>query len=340
MSKTYVCFNLNKDEREKSSSGGIFILLAKKVIEGNGVVFGARFDENWRVVHGYAENIEDVIPFLTSKYVQSSMGNMFRKAKEFLKNNRIVLFSGTPCQISGLKSYLGKEYSNLLTVDFICHGVPSPKVWEEYLKDKANGKTIRAINFRDKTEGWKKFSLKIEFEDGSIYRGTQFQDPYLKGFLKDIYLRPSCYQCLNKGIKRISDITLADFWGIEHVKPELFDDRGISAVLVHSVRGEITLRGVEGVIAKTENKIVSETENRKIEETINEAKNEIMIVEVATENIVQYNVNAVSSVKKPKERDCFFQKSDIRITKRINKYTKLKKTRKIKNFIRFMLKRH
>ncbi len=318
MLRAYACFNLNKSEREKSSSGGVFIFLAKKVIEKNGVVFGARFDEHWKVIHDYAENMENVTAFLTSKYAQSSMRNMFCKAKGFLENNRLVLFSGTPCQIKGLKFYLGKEYHNLLTVDFICHGVPSPKVWEEYLKEKSNGKTIRAVNFRDKTEGWEKFSLKIEFEDGSVYRENKFQDLYMKGFLKDIYLRPSCYQCLDKGINRLSDITLADFWGIEHIKPEIFADRGISAVLIHSIYGEKIW----------EDKIPS-----------GEVASGMMIEEVEPESVIQYNLNMISSVKKPKERDYFFQKSDIKITKRIKKYTKTKKIRKIKNFTWSVIKR-
>lgn len=140
----------------------------------------------------------------------------------------------------------------------------------------------------------------------------------MKGFLKDIYLRPSCYQCLDKGINRLSDITLADFWGIEHIKPEIFADRGISAVLIHSIYGEKIW----------EDKIPS-----------GEVASGMMIEEVEPESVIQYNLNMISSVKKPKERDYFFQKSDIKITKRIKKYTKTKKIRKIKNFTWSVIKR-
>ena len=132
---SYIAINPNEEIRLKSSSGGIFTLLAEKIIAEGGVVFGARFDENWDVVHAWTDTIEGLAPLCGSKYVQSRIGNTYNEAKDFLKQGRKVLFSGTPCQIAGLKKFLRKEYANLLTVDFICHGVPSPGVWRRYLSE-------------------------------------------------------------------------------------------------------------------------------------------------------------------------------------------------------------
>lgn len=166
--RVYAAKNEDEAVRLQSSSGGIFTALAGKIIDNHGVVFGARFNEEWEVVHGYVETKEGLSVLRGSKYVQSRIGESYKQAEEFLKTGRFVLFSGTPCQIAGLKLFLKKEYANLFTVDFICHGVPSPKVWRKYLcKFTDNqctmqmGGGISDIQFRDKTYGWKKFSLSI-----------------------------------------------------------------------------------------------------------------------------------------------------------------------------------
>lgn len=237
MRKVYACYNKDEDVQKKSSSGGVFFELAKYVFEKNGVVFGARFNDSWEVEHAYCETINDIIPILKSKYVQSSIGDTYRKTKEFLQNGRMVLFCGTPCQITGLKSYLQKDYENLIAVDFICHGVPSRKVWREYLSIVSDGGKIRNIDFRDKTEGWENYSLKIEFEDGSSIRNLLKNDLYMKGFLKDIYLRPSCYNCKFKGFERNSDITIGDFWGVKENIEDMYNFMGTSVILCHSVKG-------------------------------------------------------------------------------------------------------
>ncbi len=224
----------NKDEavRKNSSSGGVFHLFAESVIKDGGVVFGAKFDSSFDVVHGYAEDMDGVRSFMGSKYVQSSVGSAYRDAESFLKSGRKVLFSGTPCQIAALKKYLGKEYRNLITVDFICHGVPSRRVFREYLGEVAKGREIAKVNFRDKTEGWRVFSLKVDFADGSTYRKNLEEDPFVCGFLKNLYLRPSCYQCAYRGFERPADVTLADFWGVQNIMPEIYDDKGTSIVII------------------------------------------------------------------------------------------------------------
>lgn len=236
--KIYAVNGKNENVRRDSSSAGVFYYLCKGVIENGGVVFGAGFDKDFQVCHGYAEDMQGVKSFMQSKYVQSNTGDSYNKVKAFLEEGREVLFSGTPCQVSGLKAFLRKDYYNLITVDFICHGVPSRRIWREYIDELSKGRKIKSVNFRDKTEGWRVFSLKVEFEDGSVYRKNLDEDIFLKGFLQNLYLRPSCYECRFRGFDRPSDVTLADFWGVQKEMPELFDDKGTSIVIVRSDTAE------------------------------------------------------------------------------------------------------
>ena len=235
---------INKDEsvRMKSSSGGIFHILASQIIADGGVVFGARFDENWQVVIDYAEDLKGVEAFMGSKYVQARIENAYKDAKRFLIDGRKVLFSGTPCQVAGLYQYLRKSYDNLLTVDFVCHGTPSPKVWELYLDEVVGThKDVRRIDFRNKKLGWKNFSFSLDYNesDNTISLLSSFhQNPYMKAFLDDIILRPSCYNCKARGGSSKSDITIADFWGISSVFPEMDDDKGTGLVFINTPKGE------------------------------------------------------------------------------------------------------
>lgn len=235
---------INKDDevRQKSSSGGIFHLLAEKTIREGGVVFGARFDENWQVVIDYAEDMKGVEAFMGSKYVQARMGKAYADAKRFLNEGRKVLFSGTPCQVAGLHKFLRKPYDNLLSVDLICHGVPSPKVWRVYLEEVVKqGQSISCVEFRNKEKGWKKFSFFLRYN--GVGKTVSMLSPftenhYMKAFLSDIILRPSCYECKARGCSSQSDITIADFWGIETLLPEMDDDKGTSLVLVNTNAGK------------------------------------------------------------------------------------------------------
>ena len=242
--KVIAAINPDENIRMNSSSGGVFSLLAEQIIKENGVVFGAKFDDNWQIVHDYTDTIDGLDNFRGAKYVQSKIGNSFILAEKFLQDGRKVLFSGTPCQIAGLKLYLKKEYINLFTVDIICHGVPSPKIWDLYLrsiyKDVTN---IKKINFRDKASGWKNYKFHIEYNpivknsSNSIIK--DFNEPfykniYMKGFLSNLYLRPSCHKCPCKPGKYRSDMTIADFWGADIENPEMDDDKGLSLILCHS----------------------------------------------------------------------------------------------------------
>lgn len=237
--------NQNEEVRQKSSSGGIFHLLAEKTIGEGGVVFGARFDENWQVVIDYAEDMEGVEAFMGSKYVQARMENAYVDAKRFLNEGRKVLFSGTPCQVAGLHKFLRKSYDNLLSVDLICHGVPSPKVWRMYLEEVVKqGQSISCVEFRNKEKGWKKFSFFLSYNrvGKTVSMLSPFtENHYMKAFLSDIILRPSCYECKARGCSSQSDITIADFWGIETLLPEMDDDKGTSLVLVNTNAGKIAV---------------------------------------------------------------------------------------------------
>jgi len=281
--------NKNEHQRLRSSSGGIFILLAEQTIKMGGVVFGARFDKNWEVEHCYVETIEELEPLMRSKYVQSRIGNTYKEAEQFLKEGRRVLFVGTSCQISGLHRFLRKDYNNLLSVDFICHGVPSPGIWRKYLQEiknnalqsEAAGKNtvlpfslksmpvITGINFREKGlggYGWKKYGFVVhgksplKGDQNSVLLSVDFgKDIYMKGFLRNLYLRPSCYNCLVKSGKSQSDLTIGDFWGISKLKPEIDDDKGIGAILVYTHKGIEALGFIScDKIAMTYNDVIME----------------------------------------------------------------------------------
>lgn len=271
--KVYALRHRNDNIRLASSSGGAFTLLAKKTLQKNGVVFGACFNAHWEVVHDYIENMDDIYRFQGSKYVQSQIGKSYQMAASFLKDGREVLFSGTPCQVAGLNRFLGKKYKNLTTVDFICHGVPSPGVWKRYLNETiarmcdensvlSNHKTlfsecdtlIKGISFRNKTFGWRKFSFALTLstppgsgENTVLLLQPANENPFLNGFLSNLYLRPSCYHCNFKSGKSGSDYTMADLWGGNDICPEFcMDDKGCSALYVYDNNKPLELNQNEG----------------------------------------------------------------------------------------------
>lgn len=249
----YACYNKNEKVRLESSSGGIFSLISAEILKKDGVVFGASFNNEFMIEHTCIESIEELYKFRGSKYVQSIIGDTYKKAKEFLKHGKYVLFTGTPCQIEGLLKYLGKDYDNLFTQDIICHGVPSPNVWKKYLtyrNDKDGEKPLK-INFRNKDNGWSSYNLKFKYKDKE-YKENQIKDKYMQAFLRNVCLRDSCYNCSFKKMNRLSDITLADFWGIQRVKPELYDNKGTSLVIINSEKGKELFESIEKEIIKEE----------------------------------------------------------------------------------------
>lgn len=258
--------------RVSSSSGGAFTFLAERIIDDGGVVFGAHFNANWEVVHDYTETKEGLIPFRGAKYVQSNLGNSYAQVEMFLKEGRKVMFTGTPCQIAGLKKMLRKEYNNLLTVDFVCHGVPSPEVWRRYLEEEivrigdsentslASSKVspvITGVNFRDKSTGWKKYSFVLNFseataagEQNTVLSSTFNDNVYMRAFLLNLSLRPSCYNCPAKAGKSGADITIGDFWGIENVLPDFDDNSGVSLLMINSKFGQEFISATNCILVK------------------------------------------------------------------------------------------
>ncbi len=239
----YAGVSFNDLVKEKSSSGGIFSLLAEKIIKMGGVVFGAAFDKNFQVKHIAVDDASDLCYLRGSKYVQSDIGTCFEQVKSFLCAGRTVLFSGTPCQIDGLYFYLSEEYENLYTVDILCHGVPSPEVFNKYIKNESEnkGREITAFDFRSKKVGWVNYSTNIIFgdEEKNVYKSS-----YMQGFLKNYYLRESCYDCRYAIPNRVGDITLGDFWGYKEKSPEYLEDdnRGISLIIINNKKGEKLFR--------------------------------------------------------------------------------------------------
>ncbi len=313
--KSYAVFNKNEKIRLESSSGGIFSLLAEYVINNHGNVYGAVFDEDFNVKHIKITSLQDIELLRGSKYVQSKINDIFKSIKFDLKNNKLVLFTGTPCQVSGLQSFLQKKYDTLILMDIVCHGVPSPLVWQQYIDElKQNYKQdIKSIYFRDKSTGWKTYSVKFLF-DKDEYKNFGFKDIYMKGFLKDIYLRPSCYNCKFKGIERVSDITVADFWGIENILPKIDDDKGTSLIVIHSEKGKQLFD--------------------KLSETM-------IFNEVDLNEVIKYNPSMICSVKYNKKRDDFFIELNLdkSLIELIKKYTKENFTKRAKNKIKSTIKK-
>lgn len=262
-------YNLNMEERLNSSSGGIFSLFAKYVLKQDGVVFGAMYSSQWDIVHGCIEDIKSLSLLQGSKYVQSDISHSYVRAAEYLKEGRMVLFSGTPCQIAGLRKYLNnKEFDNLYLLDVLCHGVPSPGVWKQYLKEEISeynktaqravaGKStvlhslnftspIRDVKFREKGIGWKKYRFVLRFakasaagEKSSVLSSVVYQHPFLRGMLEHLFIRPSCYHCPFRCQRSHSNVSLGDFWGIEKQDSRFGDDKGTSMVLINDEKGKM-----------------------------------------------------------------------------------------------------
>lgn len=287
--------------RITSSSGGIFTLLAEKIIENGGVVFGAKYDDDWSVVHSWTETKQGLKQFRGSKYVQSRIGNMFKEAEKFIKQGRSVLFSGTPCQINGLRLFLRKNYDKLILVEVACHGVPSPGIWRRYLQEIINRPermegqekntvwplpkdmpVITGINFRDKCMGWEKYSFVVRGKyagtaDKNLVSDIHSQNPYMRAFLSNLSLRPSCYDCHSRLGYSGSDLTIADYWGVSSVHPEFNDDAGVSLVIINTKKGEEFFRGLD--VYKCDSDLKS---------------------------ALSHNPCLIKSVELPKKRDSFF----------------------------------
>lgn len=265
--KAYLGINKSMEELAISSSGGIFFPLVKYVLKNQGIVFGVIYNNELEVVHTYADNLEDCKKFCGSKYVRSDLGDSYIKVKEFLDKGKLVLFTGTTCQISGLKKYLNKDYNNLILCDVLCHANPSPKVFKLYVKNLENikKKKVKNIHFRSKENGWDNVIPIIEYEDGE----KEEENSYFEAFVKELINRPSCYACKFASKRRITDFTIADFWGIEKIEPSVNIKNGVSLFTVNSEKGKEILEYFKDDIMMKEvdyNKVENHYHNVKIHE--------------------------------------------------------------------------
>lgn len=242
----YAARNKNYHEINISSSGGIFVLLANLVLEKGGVVYGAAFSETFsEVIHTAVTNKEQLKEIQTSKYVQSIIGKTYKECKTLLSAGRDVLFSGTPCQIDGLKNYLGKEYEKLICVEVVCHGVPSKLFWDKYLDGFKNKYgDLEYACFRSKKKSWEDFGMLLKFKKKEIFTIHKKNDFFLP-FLNNMSLRPSCYSCKSKEHKSKADIILGDFWRIKAVEPNIYNKDGVSMVIINSVKGSLLFDSIK-----------------------------------------------------------------------------------------------
>ena len=238
--KVFAFQNKDKETLYKSASGGAFSAFATQIINNGGVVYGVVWDENIVARHDRAEIIEQLEKMYSSKYVQANTNNSFKRAKEDLENGKIVLFSGTPCQIAGLKSYLRKDYENLYTVDLVCHGVPSPMIHEKYkkefMKKFSKDEKLVNINFRSKIKGWSPSLITTTTTTTTTTHAAK--DNFMNAFLGNLSINSSCLKCQFNTIPRIADISLADFWGVDNYKKELNDNKGLSLILINNNKGK------------------------------------------------------------------------------------------------------
>lgn len=256
----------HKDEtiRENSRSGGIFTALSDLILKEQGVVYGCILTEDFEAIHVRTESVAGRDKMRGSKYIQSRLGDTYKKIKNDLAENRWVLFSGTSCQVAGLQAYVGEKNEKLICVDIVCHGVPSPKVWKSYLKwqEGCNKAKVVSVDFRDKQKfGWRDHAETIVFDNKKIISSRIFRTIFYSHHI----LRPSCYECPYKSIEHPGNITIADYWGIEKAAPEFDDNKGVSLVLINDLRGQEIFEKIKNQIKWKQTKIEDSMQHALIE---------------------------------------------------------------------------
>lgn len=242
--QTFAAINTNHRQYLESSSGGIFILLCEYIISNNGIICGAIYDSNFNVKHSFAKTIEECKAFQGSKYVQSDISEIYPQIKSLLKTGVLVLFSGTPCQVAGLKLFLRRDYENLYTVDLVCHGVPSPKIFQDYIKFVKGNKQITAINMKSKSNQ-NGTAIKINFSNGKSICKSLETDLWNKLYFNHLIIRPSCHNCQFTHYNRVGDLTIGDAWGIHKYYPKFYPNMMISLILINSIKGNLLFNAVK-----------------------------------------------------------------------------------------------
>ncbi len=244
----YIFNNTNSDIRARSSAGGLFSILAETTISQGGSVYGATFDNDWRICHSRIDNIANLDTLRRSKYAFTNISTCFSKLSDDISTNKPILVVGTPCQIAIIRNKFG-EVTNMLLVEVVCHGAPHPKYWDLYLDEllQYEGKTrddIESVNFRDKSEGWKNYSVRVDFKDGSHFIQNHRDNPYILAFVYDYTLRAGCVKCPFKHPNSKADISMGDFWGIEALAPELDNNLGTTLAITNTTKGKKILESM------------------------------------------------------------------------------------------------
>ena len=301
----------NDPMRMRSSSGGAFYELADQMLRDGGYVCGAVFDDEFHVKHILSNAKEDILRMMGSKYAQSDVGYCYREVKDVLEKGCKVLFSGCPCQVAGLRTFLGKEYPNLLLVELICHGIPSDHMLQTYIgmQERKYGAKLKRMEFRNKAKGWHNSAVRMEFEDHRIYSIPYTADAYTIGFLRNITLKSSCYNCHFRNFMTGNDIILGDFWGAEVELPE-DDNKGISAILVNSGKGMDTLDRCNLALTQTD-----------------------------VETVIKYNRNLLCSAAPSPQRSSFYASADTNgFEEAIRRYLEESTIQKLKRQSRYALR--
>jgi coenzyme F420-reducing hydrogenase beta subunit len=233
----------DEEARRKSSSGGVFYELASEILSEGGYICGAVFDDHFHVKHIVSNTQKDLYRMMGSKYAQSDMGMCFRQIKTLLDEGKNVLFTGCPCQVAGLRTYIGRKHPNLLLVELICHGIPSDHMLQTYIgmQERKYGARLTRMEFRNKKKGWHNSSVRMEFENGRVHSEPMTFDTYMQGYFRGVTLKESCFSCQFRGFKSGSDLTIGDLWGAEISIPDMDDNNGLSAVIVNSEKGTLFL---------------------------------------------------------------------------------------------------
>lgn len=296
----------NNDVLKESASGGVFVAMASRVLDKGGIVVGAAYLDDWKVGHIVVSNKVLLYKLQSSKYVQSDTLHTFSEVKYYLDKGKQVLYSGTPCQIAGVRSYLKKNYDNLLTIDLICHGVPSPKLFQKYLTwlEAKKQRRILYYNFRDKSSGW-----GLEYKTKTLTKTkikSAILDPYYYHFLKGDIYRECCYNCNYCTSERVGDITIGDYWGIEKEHPKFYSPKGVSLVLVNTQKGVSILSETEDLFyiqestlekaVKANHNLSYPTERDSKRDTVYLRMNELTINEYF-EKELSYPFNLVVALK-------------------------------------------
>lgn len=301
----------NDPMRMRSSSGGVFYELADQMLRDGGYVCGAVFDDEFHVKHILSNAKEDILRMMGSKYAQSDVGYCYREIKEKLNAGEKVLFSGCPCQVAGLRTFLGKEYPNLLLVELICHGIPSDHMLQTYIgmQERKYGAKLTRMEFRNKKKGWHNSSVRMEFGHHRTYSKPVAADAYMNGFLGSVTLKPTCYQCHFRNFTAGSDIILGDFWGAEVELPE-DDNKGISAILVNSGKGMDVLDRCN-----------------------------LTLTPADVETVIKYNKNLLCSVAPSPQRSLFYASADTNgFEEAIRQYLEENTIQKLKRQSRYALR--